>query len=229
MKALMLSAALLAFPAAADCRLALVLGMDVSRSVDRADFVVQTEGLALALEDAQVRAAFFAPAGEVELAVFFWSGERHQDLVVDWIAIRSQQELGTVAARLRAQRWPEVRQLTALGEALDFGRSLLARGPDCRRRVIDLAGDGQNNQGRSPHHVLAQGDWRGITVNALAIRSHELGLIRYFQDHLIHGPGAFVEVAETQGDFPQAIRRKLIRELTEALAALPTPPEGGKS
>jgi hypothetical protein len=37
----------------------------------------------------------------------------------------------------------------------------------------------------------------------------------------MRGPGAFVEVAETQAQFPATIRRKLVRELTEAFAALP--------
>jgi Ca-activated chloride channel family protein len=221
MKALMLCALLLPAPATADCRLALALGMDVSRSVDRADFAVQTEGLALALEDEAVRQAFFAPAGDVALAVYFWSGERQQDLVVDWVVVQTAQELEAVAAAVRAQVWPEVRQLTALGEALDYGRRLLEQGPDCRRHVIDLAGDGQNNQGRAPHRVYDAGGWEGITVNALAIRSHELGLVRYYTDHVMRGPGAFVEVAETQAQFPATIRRKLVRELTEAFAALP--------
>jgi hypothetical protein len=61
----------------------------------------------------------------------------------------------------------------------------------------------------------------GITVNALAIGEHEQGLVAYFGAHLIQGPGAFVEVAERHTDFPRAIRRKLERELSDELSALP--------
>ena len=148
---------------------------------------------------------------------------------MDWVVVRSPADLAAVAAVMRRARQPERRQLTALGEALAFGQALVARAPDCGRVVIDVAGDGQNNQGRAPRHVYAAGGWQGITVNALAIRAHELGLIVYFHDHLIHGPGAFVEVAESQADFPRAIRRKLIRELTEAVARMLRAPDPDRS
>ncbi|MEZ5796218.1 MAG: DUF1194 domain-containing protein [Paracoccaceae bacterium] len=229
MKVLLCLLLCLPLPAEAGCRLALALAMDVSRSVDGADFVIQTEGLALALEDAAVRDAFFAPAGAVALAVYQWSGESYQEVLVDWVLVERVDDLDRVAALVRAAQRPERRQLTALGEALSFGHALLARAPDCGRRVIDVAGDGQNNQGRTPARVYAAKDWAGITVNALAIQAHEMGLTAYFHDALIRGPGAFVEVAHSQYDFPPAIRRKLIRELTEALAGLPAPPPGQRS
>ena len=225
MKALIFALMLLPLPVAvaAECRLALVLAMDVSRSIDAQDFAIQTEGLALALEDLQVQTAFLAPAGDVALAVYQWSGEGYQEVLVDWVLVRSPRDLAEVAARMRIARQPETRQLTALGEALVFGRRLLDTAPQCGRRVIDVSGDGQNNQGRSPGRVYAAYDWQGVTVNALAIHVHEIGLVEYFGKTLIRGPGAFVEVAESQFDFPETIRRKLLRELTEAVAALPAP------
>jgi hypothetical protein len=207
----------------ADCRLALALAMDVSRSVDEADYAIMTEGLATALEDPMVQQAFFAPAGDVALAVYQWSGETNQQMLVDWVMVTAPDDLAMVAAAIRAADQPPFFELTALGEALVFGHALLARAPDCGRRVLDVAGDGQNNQGRTPARVYAKGDWQGITVNALAIRVHELRLVQYFADEVIRGPGAFVELAERQEDFPAAIRRKLIRELTEAISWLAAP------
>lgn len=205
-------------PVLADCRLALVLAMDVSRSVDAADFVLQTEGLAAALEDEAVRAAFFGPAGDVALTVFQWSGEDHQEVLLDWVMIRRPEDLAPVSAAIRRATPPEVPQLTALGAALDYGRQLLDLGPACARRVIDMAGDGQNNRGPGLATVRGWHDWEGITVNALAVGEHEMGLVRYFESQLILGRGAFVMPAERHADFPQAIRRKLIRELADELS-----------
>ena len=219
----------LAAPAGAECRLALVLAMDVSRSVDAADFAIQVEGLATALEDEGVQQAFLVPDGEVALIVYQWSGQAHQEVLVDWQMVRSAADLGRIAATLRLARRPEARLLTALGAAVGYGKGLLDRGPPCRRRVIDVASDGQNNQGPPPPHIYEDGGWEGITVNALAIRAHETGLVDYFRRSLIRGPGAFVEVADRHQDFPPAIRRKLIRELTEAVALLPQRRPGGKS
>jgi hypothetical protein len=107
-----------------------------------------------------------------------------------------------------------VRQLTALGEAMRFGVELLDRAPPCDRSVLDMAGDGQSNDGPLVSNVRAGLDFDRITINALAIGEHEQGLVRYFQTYVIGGAGAFVELAERQIDFPPAIRRKLLRELS---------------
>jgi Protein of unknown function (DUF1194) len=214
-------AAVLAAPAAADCRLALVLAMDVSRSVNATDFAIQTEGLAIALEDPAVRAAFFLYDGQVALSAFQWSGEAHQDLLLDWTLISSEIELDAAIGAIRGARRPDVPRLTALGAALRFGAVLMAEAPPCRRRVLDMAGDGRSNEGISPARVYEGAGWEGITVNALAIGEHEMGLLPYLRHEIIRGPGAFVEVAPQHKDFPRAIRRKLLRELTEAVAHAP--------
>jgi hypothetical protein len=202
------------FPAGAECRLALALAMDVSRSIDAADFVIQTEGLALALEDREVQRAILQGGGTVALAVYQWSGVRHQELLQDWVEVEGPEALDRVIWAVRAARQPEVRQLTALGEAMRFGVELLDRAPPCDRSVLDMAGDGQSNDGPLVSNVRAGLDFDRITINALAIGEHEQGLVRYFQTYVIGGAGAFVELAERQIDFPPAIRRKLLRELS---------------
>jgi hypothetical protein len=205
---------LTAMPVKAECRLALALAMDVSRSIDAADFVIQTEGLAWALEDAEVQRAILKGGGTVALSVYQWSGARHQELLQDWILVEGPEALDRVIWAVRSARHPEVRQLTALGEAMRFGAALLDRAPPCDRRVLDMAGDGQSNDGPLVSNVRAELDFDRITINALAIGEHEQGLVRYFEAHVIGGPGAFVELAERQIDFPPAIRRKLLRELS---------------
>jgi hypothetical protein len=204
-----------ALPAGAECRLALALAMDVSRSIDASDFAIQTEGLAAALEDAAVRRAILAGEGTVALAVYQWSGSAHQELIQDWLLVAGPEELDRVIWAIRRAQRPELRRLTALGEALRFGAALLERAPPCARRVLDMAGDGQSNDGVSVSAVRARLDFTRLTVNGLAIGEHEQGLVRYFQTYVIGGPGAFVEVAERQVDFPRAMRRKLLRELAD--------------
>ena len=76
-----------ALPAGAECRLALALAVDVSRSIDATDFVIQTEGLAAALADPDVQAAIFGPEGTVALAVYQWSGPSHQEMIQPWVML----------------------------------------------------------------------------------------------------------------------------------------------
>jgi Ca-activated chloride channel homolog len=53
----------------------------------------------------------------------------------------------------------------------------------------------------------------GVTINGLVVGGNVERLRRYYEDHVIHGPGAFVEVALDFDTFAEAMRRKLIREL----------------
>jgi hypothetical protein len=202
-----------ALPAGAECRLALALAVDVSRSVDAADYVIQTEGLAVALEDNDVRAAIFGPEGTVALAIYQWSGIWHQEMIQEWVVLDGPEALDRAIWAVRRTTRPERRQATALGEALRFGAHLMAEAPPCARRVLDVAGDGQNNEGVSVERVYAHEAFDGITVNGLAVGEHEQDVARYYRDEVIRGPGAFVEFAPRQTDYPRSIRRKLLREL----------------
>jgi hypothetical protein len=220
---LVLLATCLANPAGAECRLALALAVDVSRSIDAQDYVIQTDGLAGALSDKDVRAAIFGPEGQVALAIYYWSGRGYQDLVQPWVILDSPEALDAAIWEVRRTPRPAAPLATALGDALSFGLDLMSDAPDCDRRVIDVAGDGQNNEGISVARTYERKDFTGITVNGLAVGEHEASIVQYYLDELIRGPGAFVEVAPRQSDYPAAIRRKLLRELAgPMIGALPS-------
>lgn len=225
-------------PAAAECRQALALGLDVSGSVDSEEYALQLGGLAAALESEDVAAVLLAvPELPVHLAVFEWSGPGSQRLVLPWTAIDGAEALGAFTGGLRATGRVPSDPSTAIGEAMLYGASLLARRPQCPRLTLDLSGDGRANAVPRPARVRDMGAMEGITVNALAvgvdspvhgdIRQAEIAALQaYFEAEVIHGPGAFVETALGYADFEDAMRRKLLREL-EGLsvsgAAAPAP------
>ena len=220
---LVLLALCLCQPAGASCRLALALAVDVSRSIDAQDYVIQTDGLADALSDREVREAIFGPEGEVALAIYYWSGKGYQDLVQPWVILDSPEALDAAIWEVRRTPRPEAPLATALGNALSYGLDLMADAPYCERRVIDVAGDGRNNDGISVARTYEREDFTGITVNGLAVGEHEADIVDYYHDELIRGPDAFVEVAPRQTDYPDAIRRKLLRELQgPMIGALPS-------
>ncbi|HEX9857846.1 MAG TPA: DUF1194 domain-containing protein [Paracoccaceae bacterium] len=216
-----------AAPALAGCRLALALAIDVSRSVDARDYIIQRDGLVAALTDPAVRDAFLRPADHVALAVYEWSGRGYQAVVADWTGIHATADLDGVAALIAGHERSPRSLPTALGWALEFGRQLMAEAPDCEAQVLDVSGDGRNNDGMGPQAAYARRDFGGLTVNALAIGEHEADVVHYYRTEVIRGPGAFVEVAPTQADFPPAIRRKLLRELAERVFGMEAAgPEG---
>lgn len=199
--------------AEAACRLALSLGLDVSSSVDAREYRLQTEGLAAALVAPEVAEAFLAtPSAPVMLHIYEWSGWQQQTVRLPWTPVASEADLARIAAGLRGQRRSFEQFPTALGYALRFGGEALAVA-DCEKRTLDLAGDGTNNDGVSPEVARRELPVAGITVNGLVIGANVETLGRYYQQFVIQGPGAFVEVATDYEDFERAMRRKLLREL----------------
>ncbi|MEW9918875.1 DUF1194 domain-containing protein [Marimonas sp. MJW-29] len=211
----------LAAPAgAAECRLALLLGLDISSSVDAAEDALQRGGMARALLAETVETAFFASGTPVALGVFEWSGRYNQEVILDWTLIENRAELQRASDAIGASRRSYNEFPTAMGEALIFAEAMLARAPDCWQRTIDIAGDGENNEGPGPQAVYASFPaFREITVNGLVIVNaadfqtpHRLN--QFYAEQVLHGDGAFMIEANGFNDYERAMRDKLERELS---------------
>jgi len=218
--------------AAAQCRLALVLAMDVSSSVDAAEDRLQRGGMASALVSDTVAQAFFASDLPVALAVYEWSGRYNQQLILDWTLVNTQADLlraaETVARSTRSHNdFP-----TAMGYGLGYGAGLLERAPACLYKTLDMAGDGQNNEGFGPQHAYGAFPFDEVTVNGLVVNAAdyeaEVGLIAFYRAEVLHGPGAFLVVANGFEDYERAMRIKLERELIPpAIGMLSAPVDAG--
>ncbi|MGI9423086.1 MAG: DUF1194 domain-containing protein [Hyphomicrobiaceae bacterium] len=205
---------------ARSCELALVLAIDVSGSVDSREFAIQIEGLAAALRSDDVANALAAAGPDGVLAtVIHWSGSGQQVQIVPWTRLSNRNSIGTFAGQILQFPRQFDKYSTAIGEALAFANGRFHELPfRCRRRVIDISGDGRNNEGWSPHLIRNQVVRQGITINALAILASEPELMTYFQQHIIGGAGSFVISADRFEDYPAAIKRKLVREILPPIA-----------
>ena len=215
-KALVFFLALIWLPSESQaCRLALVLAMDVSRSVDSTEYHLQFQGLADAFRDQGVRTAIFAQGGPVAAAAFHWSGETRHAIVADWLILSEASDIDRFARQIESHQREDYGGKTAIGSAVVYARELLTRGPDCVRRVIDVSGDGYHNDGPPPIKAYGDGAFRNVTVNALVIGGLERpALKRHFENEVIHGDGAFAISTQDFTDYAAAIREKLLRELT---------------
>jgi hypothetical protein len=222
-----------ALPAqAVECRLALALALDVSSSVDAAEDALQRGGVVAALTAPEVEAAFFAGELTVALAVYEWSGRYNQEMILDWTMIDSRAALLAAAQTVAGSTRSHNDFPTAMGYALGFGAGLLERAPACLYKTLDMAGDGVNNEGFPPSSAYKAFPFEGVTVNGLAVNAAdfegEVGLIAFFQSEVLHGPGAFLIVADGFDDYERAMRRKLERELPPpAIGALPRVRDAG--
>jgi Ca-activated chloride channel family protein len=198
------------------CDLALVLAVDVSGSVDADEYRVQMDGLALALQDGIVADALVDAQARVSLVQ--WSGSSRQEQTVPWTALTSHADVAALAVRIADDPRLWRNYSTAIGEAIGLSIRSFGDVAACRRKVIDVSGDGLSNEGVEPatHHAALGA--QGIVVNALAIETDDTDLTAYFFEHLIMGEGAFVITANGFEDYPEQIRRKLQRETTKRLS-----------
>lgn len=206
--------------------LLLVLAVDISRSVDAAKFKLQREGYAAALTHPRVIGAIQSmPTNRIAICYLEWSGAGAQSVIVDWTSIGTLAEAETFAAKVLAA--PRLfMERTGIGAAIDFSMAQFGRSPfKAARRVIDVSGDGTSNVGRDVVSARDEAVAKGVTINGLAVLSEVPlafnpmhthppgGLLKYYEDNVIGGPGAFALAAENHGAFPRLILSKLIKEI----------------
>lgn len=179
------------------------------------------QGLALALRDGSVAEALVRARAKVTLVQ--WTGASRQATTIPWSDLSTHAGVEAFAARVAsdARIWRNFS--TAIGEALEHTAREFTAVPECRRKVIDLSGDGLSNEGIAPRRVHAALRAGGITVNALAIEESEEDLTGYFWENVITGDGAFVVTATGFDQYPERIKQKLLREVTRQVSLWEAP------
>ena len=200
----------------------LVLAVDVSYSMDLDELAVQREGYAQAIVSADfLQALKNGPHGKIAVTYFEWAAAHDQKIIIPWRIVDGPETADAVAAEImktplrRASR-------TSVSGAINFGMQVLSENPyKGLRRVIDISGDGPNNNGEpvliARDAALAQ----GVIINGLPIMVKQASyatmdienLDIYFEDCVIGGPGSFVIPIKERAKFKEAIRTKLILEI----------------
>lgn len=196
------------------CRLALVLAVDISNSIEGREYALQVEGIADALVDPEVEAGLIRARAAV--TVLFWSGPRSQYVVVPWRRVRSKADVAALSAEARALRRVYPQSTTGLARGVAFARSLFDEVPDCTARTIDVSGDGQDNARGDVAFESAEAEALGITINGLAIEGLDRDITSYYRDRLITRNG-FVMTAEDHRSYGDTLKRKMRREVAEAM------------
>ncbi|MBU2963038.1 DUF1194 domain-containing protein [Citreicella sp. C3M06] len=215
--ALLTSAVLSSAAQAQDTDLELVLLADASGSITQSELMFQREGYAQAMQDPEVLGAISRTAyGEIAVTYVEWAANQGQ--VVTWMRIRGPEDAASFAAQLLdSPRMAFGRN--AIGHALLTGKALIERNDiDGWRKVIDFSGDSIGNFSgpgieEARDEVLAS----GITINALPILregSLDSNLAQIYEDRIIGGMGAFVVTASSREHFAEAVKRKLILEIS---------------
>src|SRR5258708_901903 len=211
--------------------LILVLAADVSGSMEESKFELQRSGYAAAFSNPRVIEAIRGgPDGRIAVAVIGWSSVLQQKIVIDWTVISDDETARQFGDHIMEAPRAFARNSTSISAGIDFAMTQLDRTPyEAGRRVIDISGDGDNNSGRDVTEARDEVIANGVTINGLVILTETPtrwnsdhtnppgGLANYYRNNVIGGPGAFVMVAEDFNSFSDALVKKLIAEIAQAV------------
>ena len=204
----------------------LVLAVDVSYSMDLDELALQREGYAQAIVSKEfLQALKTGPNGKIAVTYFEWAAANDQKMVIPWRVIDGPESADAVAAEIlnapirRASR-------TSISGAINYAMPLFEQNAyHGIRRVIDISGDGPNNNGTLVTIARDEAIEKGIIINGLPIMVKETNystmdienLDYYYEDCVIGGPGSFVVTIKDREKFKEAIRTKMVLEVAEKL------------
>jgi hypothetical protein len=208
--------------ATTDVDVELVIAVDVSYSMDPDEQALQREGYIVGLTSPEFLNALQQGAhGRIAVTYFEWAGAADQRIVVPWRLIDGPAAAKAFTDAIAAAPYRRAYR-TSISGALHFAQPLFeASGFRGLRRVIDVSGDGVNNQGDLVAIVRDTVLERGITINGLPILLKRPSpatmdiedLDIYYEDCVIGGPGAFVIPIRERDQFREATRTKLVQEI----------------
>jgi hypothetical protein len=216
----------------------LVIAVDVSYSMDMDELAIQREGYAQAIVSKEfLQALKTLPNGKIAVTYFEWAASSDQKIIIPWRVIDGPETADAVSAEImktpirRASR-------TSISGAIYFAMPLFDETPyRGLRRVIDISGDGPNNNGAPVTGARDIALSKGITINGLPIMVKEPSystmdienLDFYYEDCVIGGPGSFVVSIKDREKFKEAIRTKLLLEVAGRTPERPVVPVAEKS
>src|SRR5690242_1227123 len=202
----------------------LVIAVDVSYSMDLDELAVQREGYAQAIVSKEFLQALRAgPNSRISVTYFEWSASTDQKIIIPWRLVDGPETADAVAAEIlntpvrRGSR-------TSISGAILFAMPLFDQSPyQGLRRVIDISGDGPNNNGPPVAPARDEALSKGIVINGLPVMVKEPSyatmdidnLDWYYEDCVVGGPGSFVVPIKGRENFKEAIRTKLVREVAD--------------
>jgi hypothetical protein len=202
--------------------LELALLVDVSGSVDAGEFALQRDGYVQAFQSASLVSAIQqGPIGKIAVTLIYWSGATQRQQAVGWMLVEDAASANAFATAVNGAPRP-YSGLTAPGSAINFAVPLFgtetggtANGFESTRQVIDVSGDGSQNDGFNTATARNNALAAGVdAINGLAILGSEGGLLAWYQNNIQGGAGSFTVAAANFAAFNTAIQDKLVREIT---------------
>src|SRR5258707_7050109 len=183
---------------------------------------IQREGYAQAIISKEfLQTLKTGPTGKIAITYFEWAASSDQKIIIPWRVIDGPETADAVANEIMK---PPIRRAsrTSISGAINFAMPLFDDNAyHGLRRVIDISGDGPNNNGSPVTPARDEAVSKGIIINGLPIMVKEPSystmdienLDWYYEDCVVGGPGSFVVAIKDRDKFKEAIRTKLLLEV----------------
>jgi uncharacterized protein DUF1194 len=194
----------------------LILAADVSGSVNPARYKTQQDGYLEALGDSRVLNVI-AELDPPVLAIAFV-------VMVPWMRVQDAKSMELFRNRLKQTQRPQIGINTLISKALLFCDARFDQEFTGGRKVIDVSGDGDDNQGIAALHDVRDAlIGKGVVINGLPIivkppeyifpQQPSEGLDVYYRNHVVGGEGHVLIESIGFDNFKQAILQKLLLEI----------------
>ncbi len=231
--AALIAAAPASYDPANEVDVELILAVDISQSMDRDEQRLQKAGYAAALVSRDFLDAVAAgPLQRVAVTYMEWGGVDEHFIVADWQVIDGIDSASHMAEEILSAPLRQV-QRTSIKSALEKSAELMETNQyQGLRRVVDVSGDGPNNQGGAVTEARDKLVSMGVTINGLPLMMESkkndwqamINLHHYYEDCVTGGPSSFVIPVRSKEQFPDAIRKKLAMEIAGLQPSVKTIP-----
>ena len=207
--------------------LELVIAVDVSHSINAREQRIQRDGYVAAFTNPSLIDAILSGANRrIAVTYFEWAGLEQQSIVVPWRMIQSSNDALNFAQELTSRESSRAMMTSISGAILKAKELIESNDYVSQSAVVDISGDGPNNDGPPVSIARDLAVASGITINALSIQLRKptprtryldiADLAGYFKSCVIGGQRAFVISVTAVADFNEAILQKLIIEVAGA-------------
>ncbi len=190
----------------------LMLLCDISGSIDATEFALQQTGYANAFRDLAIQDRIADATGGIAATLIWWSGASQQSVAVDWTHLTDATSCNSFATAIEATGRPWDYGMTAPGSAMEFGRPRFGSSFTSTYQVMDVSGDGIENDGYTTWMARDNAYAAGIDrINGLAIQSQSVK--DWYVANVQKGDGSFTMFASDFDVFGDAILQKIEREI----------------
>ncbi|HEY9208461.1 MAG TPA: DUF1194 domain-containing protein [Acidovorax sp.] len=194
--------------------LELALLVDVSGSVDAGEYALQKQGYVNAFNNATIQSAIASFANGIAVTYIEWSGAAQQSTEVAWTHITDAASASAFAAAISGAT-RNFGGSTAPGSAINYAvTGMFSNTFDSTRQVIDVSGDGEQNDGANTATARNAALAAGVdAINGLAIGG--LALETWYNTNIKGGANGFVVRVDDFADFSTAVTNKIGREIQQ--------------